>query len=73
MRIFIIVTKNKIIEENIFNILIKCFKKFQEVITIHNIDITNDIDSNIIIKTPKTMNDIEFKHFLVLLSLISFI
>ena len=39
----------------------------------HNIDITNDIDSNIIINTPITMNDIEFKQFLVLLSLISFI
>ena len=56
-----------IIKENIFNILIKCFKKFQDIITKHNIDIINDIDSNVIINAPIKMNDIEFKQLLVLL------
>ncbi len=67
MRILIRINNDIIIKEKIFNILIKCFKKFQEVITMHNIDIINDIDSNVIINTPITMNDIEFKQFLVLL------
>ena len=57
----------------IFSILMKFFKKCQLIIATHNIDITSDIDSNIIINTPITANDIEFKQFLFLLECLSFI
>ena len=62
-KIFIIVSKYIITNETIFNILMKFFKKFQLIIATHNIDIINDIDSNIIINTTITVNDIEFKQF----------
>ena len=50
-----------IIKDIMFKILIKCFKKFQDVIAMHKIDIINDTDSNVIIKAPIKLNDIEFK------------
>ena len=61
-RPFIIISKNIITNEMIFSILMKFFKKCQLIIATHNIDITSDIDSNIIINTPITANDIEFNY-----------
>ena len=68
MQAFITMINIIIDKEIIFNILIKFFKKFQSIITMHSIDINNETNSNIIINTPITVNDIEFKHFLILLS-----
>ena len=73
MQVFIIITNIIIANEMIFNILIKFFKKFQSIITMHSIDINNETNSNIIINTPITVNDIEFKHFLILLSSLKFL
>ena len=73
MQAFITMINIIIAKEIMFNILIKCFKKFQSIITMHSIDINNEINSNIIINTPITVNDIEFKHFLILLSSLKFL
>ena len=73
MQAFITMINIIIAKEIMFNILIKCFKKFQSIITMHSIDINNEINSNIIINTPITVNDIEFKHFLILLSSFKFL
>ena len=67
IKALIIIAKEIIINDIIFKIFINCFKKFQDVIAIHKIDITNDIDSNIIIKAPNKLNDIEFKQLSFLL------
>ena len=72
-KIFNETVNNIIISDIIFKILMKLFKNFQEVNTMHNMDIIIDIDSNIIINTPITANDIEFKQFLFLLACLSFI
>ena len=49
MQAFITMINIIIAKEIMFNILIKCFKKFQSIITMHRIDINNEINSNIII------------------------
>ena len=48
MQAFITMINIIIAKEIMFNILIKCFKKFQSIITMHSIDINNEINSNII-------------------------
>ena len=73
MQAFITMINIIIAKEIMFNILIKFFKKFQRIITMHSIDINNETNSNIIINTPITVNDIEFKHFLILLSSLKFL
>ena len=60
-KIFNETVNNIIISDIIFKILMKLFKNFQEVNTMHNMDIIIDIDSNIIINTPIVVNDIIFK------------
>ena len=50
MQAFITMINIIIAKEIMFNILIKCFKKFRSIITMHSIDINNEINSNIINK-----------------------
>ena len=66
--VFIIIINEIIANDIIFKILMKCFKKFQDVKTKHNMDIISDIDSNIMINIPIILNGIEFKQlsFLIL-------
>ena len=67
MQAFITMINIIIAKEIMFNILIKCFKKFQSIITMDSIDINNEINSNIIklekrrglkiLKNPKIMKN----------------
>ena len=73
IKTLIIIAKDIIIKDIMFKILINCFKKFQDVIAMHKIDITNDTDSNVIIKAPINLNDIEFKQLSFFFIILNFV